>query len=575
MARNTSSKATTIRTPTQWFSVGACDELPSLSVLEDRYRQLVRGGQLRAFCSAPVALFDDALWTVDATWCTADGATVRARVCGTETDDAQPAEIAIAAEADRPWDYRRWPSPSSLLLPPGQPWRLASGVEYAGANALDGVNTAGLGRAIRDITPRLPWATVVLTHDPRPFVDSRLYRPHPPLVKRLPCLAGRIVEVRLHGAAGQAADRVLRRIGLSLPYAGAVIVMNAARRRELGLSPNDLQLLASPGVLEAGPITALAEKLLTTVAAPWPAPPEVAAALAGLSRVWAIDHVRPALPADTDPQTAVIRDLEQRLASAEKTAQENTAETQEARALLLEARIEAGQLREAHLPLQQQIASLTSQLAAAYGDLDAAEAAVDDQRRRLAQITSAQPARPSAGTDRPAADTPDDAAVPACWEDLLTAAGELPHLSADVAALAQTTQELQGDLVPTWLRRAWEALRALSAYASYRHEHGQQAVPHFRAYLADPAAPLVIPQHRYAPAESGTVRSTPRYRAARTFPVPRHITPTGQLFVETHIRIGSGTPPAPRLYFHDDTAGPTGHIIIVYLGKHLNTPRTN
>jgi hypothetical protein len=42
-----------------------------------------------------------------------------------------------------------------------------------------------------------------------------------------------------------------------------------------------------------------------------------------------------------------------------------------------------------------------------------------------------------------------------------------------------------------------------------------------------------------------------------------------------HIRIGSGRPPAPRLYFFDDTAGHSGQVYVGYIGRHLPNLQTN
>ena len=53
------------------------------------------------------------------------------------------------------------------------------------------------------------------------------------------------------------------------------------------------------------------------------------------------------------------------------------------------------------------------------------------------------------------------------------------------------------------------------------------------------------------------------------------VNPDGRAFMEAHARVDSGGKyPAPRLYFHDDTAGNTGQVHVGYIGPHLDNFRT-
>lgn len=47
------------------------------------------------------------------------------------------------------------------------------------------------------------------------------------------------------------------------------------------------------------------------------------------------------------------------------------------------------------------------------------------------------------------------------------------------------------------------------------------------------------------------------------------------MLMESHIKLRPVGYPAPRLYFHDDSAGTTGKVWIGYLGEHLPNTRTN
>jgi hypothetical protein len=71
------------------------------------------------------------------------------------------------------------------------------------------------------------------------------------------------------------------------------------------------------------------------------------------------------------------------------------------------------------------------------------------------------------------------------------------------------------------------------------------------------------------------VTTRAKFSSARTFRVPEEVDPSGRILMEAHIKLRPVGYPAPRMYFHDDTAGATGKIWIGYLGEHLPNTRTN
>ena len=78
-----------------------------------------------------------------------------------------------------------------------------------------------------------------------------------------------------------------------------------------------------------------------------------------------------------------------------------------------------------------------------------------------------------------------------------------------------------------------------------------------------------------ASGESELVVNTPRYRNARTFPVPVEVHSSGYEFFGAHVKIDRGGGVAPRLHHFDDTRGATGSVRIGYLGPHLPGPESN
>lgn len=56
-------------------------------------------------------------------------------------------------------------------------------------------------------------------------------------------------------------------------------------------------------------------------------------------------------------------------------------------------------------------------------------------------------------------------------------------------------------------------------------------------------------------------------------PVPKEVHPDEVVFMQAHLRIGSGNTIAPRLHFYD--GGPqTGLVYVGYLGPHLRNTLT-
>jgi hypothetical protein len=125
------------------------------------------------------------------------------------------------------------------------------------------------------------------------------------------------------------------------------------------------------------------------------------------------------------------------------------------------------------------------------------------------------------------------------------------------------------DPYETWAGKAWEAALALQDYADYGLGRGVVA------YLRDvPAGRHGYSGNRHAAGESDDVRSNPKYRAARVFPVPVTVNPDGQVAMWAHFKLTQSGLVSPRMHYLDDTSR-SGHVYIGYIGKHLPTKQTN
>ncbi|WP_100444041.1 hypothetical protein [Glycomyces xiaoerkulensis] len=202
---------------------------------------------------------------------------------------------------------------------------------------------------------------------------------------------------------------------------------------------------------------------------------------------------------------------------------------------------------------------------------------VQDERRAHARIRwlegrLAEHADPVYGIDAPgeawAADT--------LMEVVQHAREHLPRvdlpesLDPEVAKLDVTYPRL----CRRWTGKAWDALRALDAYAAARTEERFTGGFYDWCGRPLPGQPAITPT-MVSMKESDSVSGRPKYRAARTFRVPTHVDPSGRVYMPSHIKLRRVGTPAPRMHFLDDAGGPTGKIWIGYLGDHLPNTRTN
>jgi hypothetical protein len=122
-----------------------------------------------------------------------------------------------------------------------------------------------------------------------------------------------------------------------------------------------------------------------------------------------------------------------------------------------------------------------------------------------------------------------------------------------------------------WANTIWRGLRALNAYAAQ-----ENAIPGgFYEWCRRSDSPWMWPasEKKLAMRESQGVMNNPRLRAARSLPITRELSPAGRREMTAHLKISQGgSPLAPRIYFYDDTGGPTGKIHVGFIGPHEHMP---
>ncbi|MGA4801502.1 PspA/IM30 family protein [Streptomyces lavendulocolor] len=206
-------------------------------------------------------------------------------------------------------------------------------------------------------------------------------------------------------------------------------------------------------------------------------------------------------------------------------------------------------------------------------DHDATQSALSALRH---QVSVLQQRLVAAGRADDAYTPPVEDPVPMSFAELGDRApGRMRHLilTYDVSRAADLDDDLKSS---TWASKVWDALLALDAYGgASTAEGGFEGT--FRDFCeAAPQGLRCYPSARVAMVESDTVRKDKKgHRRQRIFRVPPEVDPSGELFMEAHIKIDSKGRIAPRVYFYDDTAGATGKVIVGYIGRHLSNTRTN
>ncbi|MEV6956563.1 hypothetical protein [Streptomyces sp. NPDC051183] len=562
----------------------------SAHVIEERLTELRDAGTVEEFVRhdypdpvRPKRLFD-------ALWRPAKGTVVRGRLVLAGRDHDPSFTWEIIAEASGPWDWT-WSSPAAMFWPKSRDctWDAVGAYGARFYRTTTFVDTPAIAAdSVRTALDAQADIHVLTTNDEPDRPEHQLV----PLVRYLPAgFTGRVIEQRVSPQVLDAVNRELAPSGLRLPPQGAVIVPS----RPLLPRTDPADLVVPLARFSQGRPQALIDAVIRHAAIPRQAGPAqhrhvelLRSQFSVMPDEKVIDELEEGLKtAKTQLTTArqVVESLRTELGKttvllgdAQQEAQTHRGELLEVRRALEESRTALAEAVAAHDQLRDSVQSSDAGRAvrdaedrrdAAESETETAEELLDEQAREIAWLRSRL-----AAAGQPAPEEPPQTTWPASWEELVErTAAELDRIVlGDVLA---TSRPLRGHTFETtWLRRTWEALRALDAYARAKSEHGPEMLPHLSAYLSWRDASVSLPRGRYSANESQLVLTTPKLRDERMLPVPRDVDPSSRVLMAEHIRIGSGRPPAPRLHLYDSSAN-DGRIYVGHIGSHLRNAHTN
>jgi hypothetical protein len=150
------------------------------------------------------------------------------------------------------------------------------------------------------------------------------------------------------------------------------------------------------------------------------------------------------------------------------------------------------------------------------------------------------------------------------------------ELSEYLAIPEGADRDLDGvDATPNalaWGNTVWRGLSALSDY-SRDVRIGAFSGGFWNWCVREGSWPATT--KKLAMSESETVENNTKLSSKRYFQVDMAIDGSGQIFMGAHLKISEGGGNlAPRVYFHDDTAGSTKRVHVGFVGPHYLVPNT-
>lgn len=540
---------------------------------------------VREFDPREVDPTSSAWWAYEASWCTNDGGRVTARLDLTpdpyeaEHYGATPQSVAdnrtiemgiswsLVAKADQPWQSG-WSNPALVFLNPltithwDMDWVIGDASLHETTVISSRASVVSLGKFLDELA-KSTFYTTVITHDQRELGSE----PHPPLCGILPNNMGcKVVELRAYGDQDQLINEALAKHRVSLKMGGAVILPHSPRKDGWS-SPR--YSVALPGTEFEALLHATAYRLFQYAESPAHYHERAQLATDRMRTQWGLPEVEMPvayLQAQLEEAREDVEILTNSLTGATRSLEEQEERVKAAEASAEESKAEVLEMMQAYRehPLQQRADEASAQAQEAFAAEEAALLLSEDLTGEVAWLRRQLALVPGRSYGE-AAPVPQPG--PGSWRELAELMAELtPHvLLGDVwgplAKLEGNTSE------KTWLRRTWEAVEALEAYAVAKAEHGPSVLPHFTAYLDWPEATTLVSKAMYVASEVSLERAGADHRGRRTRLF--HVEGLGEVFMGAHFRVGGVRPPAPRMHAYDDTAGPTGLIHIGYLGPHL------
>lgn len=146
-------------------------------------------------------------------------------------------------------------------------------------------------------------------------------------------------------------------------------------------------------------------------------------------------------------------------------------------------------------------------------------------------------------------------------------------LSIPDAALRDLDRLDAAPSAAAWGSATYRGLRALNEYARAHHAG-------FKGGFWDwcnSGHPLAWPAttKKLSMGEGDQTTNRKKFRTPRILPIDPAADPSGKRFMKAHLKIAEGGGNlAPRVYFFDDTPGPTGRIHVGLIGPHYLVPNT-
>jgi len=123
-----------------------------------------------------------------------------------------------------------------------------------------------------------------------------------------------------------------------------------------------------------------------------------------------------------------------------------------------------------------------------------------------------------------------------------------------------------------WGNTTWRGLRALAAYAEDR-SGGWDKGSFWDWCASGPVLGWPATSKKLSMTESESVRNNDKLARTRVFEIDRRVDTSGRITMLAHLKISEGgSNLAPRVYFHDDTNGPTKMVHVGLVGPHYLVP---
>jgi len=149
----------------------------------------------------------------------------------------------------------------------------------------------------------------------------------------------------------------------------------------------------------------------------------------------------------------------------------------------------------------------------------------------------------------------------------------LPLVSLPDAAIHDLDQLDSAPEATAWAQTSWRGFRALQAYASEsatRNGGFFEWCQHTSNADSWPAT-----SKKVSMSESESVMNNRAQRAARNLPIDTAVSASGRIEMFAHLKVAEGGGNIiPRIYFHDDTKGPTGKVHVGFFGPHVYMENT-